>query len=110
MKEVNEIRNIINLLIDYTENFAWLDFTDRFFKLEDEEEILEDALALASVKIIMPKGSQLHLILADSVAKFLRCKWVTYPWLTNIIARIMICGSLEDFKDMLTLSLAVKSR
>jgi hypothetical protein len=115
MRELNEVRKTVLLLSAYPENIAWSEFGDRGnacagpFKLENEEELLEDALALAAVKISMPKGSMLHLNLARSVAKTLDCKWVTYDWLIKIVGRIVACGSLKDFIEMLTLSIAVKS-
>lgn len=115
MREINEVRKAVFLLSAYPENIAWLDFGDRgnactgLFKLTDKEEILEDALALAAVKISMPKGFILHLNLARSVAKILDCKWVTYDWLSKIVGRIMACGSFQDFQDMIALSLAVQS-
>ena len=99
MKKINEVRSAVILLSTYPENIAWLDFGDRGnactgpFKLENEEEILEDALALAEVKISMPKGSKLHRELARSVAEILDCAWVTYDWLSKIVGRIVACGS-----------------
>lgn len=115
MREINEVRKAVYLLSAYPENIEWSDFGDSGnactgpFKLKDEEEILEDALALAAVKISMPKGSMLHLNLAHSVAKNLDSKWITYDWLSKIVGRIMACGSFQDFQDMIALSLAVQS-
>jgi hypothetical protein len=115
MRDITEIGKSIVLLSTYPEIIAWSDFGDRGttctgpFKLKDGDEILEDAAALALVKISMPKGSMLHLNLAGSVAKILDCKWVTYNWLSKIVGRIIACGSFQDFQNMLALSLAAKS-
>ena len=115
MRELSEFKEAVDLLSIYPESIAWSDFGDRgnactgSFKLKDKEEIVEDALALAAVKICMPKGSMLHRKMARSVAKILNCRWVTYDWLIKVVARIVACGSYQDFKRMLSLSVAIKS-
>ncbi|WP_353892909.1 hypothetical protein PRVXH_002299 [Proteinivorax hydrogeniformans] len=114
MRDITEIGKTIILLSSYPENIGWLDFGDSgnactgSFKLEDEEEILEDALAVAAVKCAMPKGSKLHNKLGSEVASIVGCNWVTYDWLIKIVGRIVAFTTLDEFRNMLNLSIAVK--
>jgi hypothetical protein len=114
MMNKNEAENTIKAMINHPDCIAWLDFGDRgnsccgLFKLENQEEIIEDALALACVKMVMPKGTTIHLKLARLVADRIGCKYVTYDWLIKIVGRIVALGSYQDFCNMLNLSIAVK--
>ena len=115
MRDLEEVKQAILLLSTHPQNIAWSDFGDRGnvctgpFRLESDEEIVEDALALAAVKIAMPKGSPLHLKLSSAVARILGCNWVTYDWLIKIVGRIMACGSFQDFIEKNNLSIAMQS-
>jgi hypothetical protein len=114
MMNKNEVENTIKAMVNHSDCIAWQDFGDRGnsccgpFKLETQEEVIEDALALANVKMVMPKGTTIHLELARSVADRIGCKYVTYDWLIKIVGRIVAVSSYQDFCNVLNLSIAVQ--
>ena len=115
MTDINEIGRAVYHLDRHPECFAWLDFGDKGnpctgpYKLSSLAEIIEDATALAAVKIVMPKCSVLHNSLARKVAKNIGCKYVTYDWLIKVTERILVLSYYNDFMNMLALSLAVRT-
>ncbi|MDA8227042.1 MAG: hypothetical protein M0T74_04955 [Desulfitobacterium hafniense] len=115
MTDKIEVRRAIQQLLTHYDCVSWLDFGDRgnpcyaFYNFDTEEERIEDAYALAAVKIVMPKGSVLHLTLSRSVAQEIGCKYVTYDWLIKALSRIVGSSSYKELSDMVHLSVAVKA-
>ncbi|MBW9171219.1 hypothetical protein K2F43_08370 [Clostridium estertheticum] len=114
MKDKIEVRRAIQLLLKHIECVAWLEFGDRGnpcydpYNFDTEEEHIEDAYALAAVKIVMPKGSVLHQKLSESVAQEIGCKYVTYDWLIKALSRIVASSSYKELADMMKTSLQMR--
>jgi hypothetical protein len=114
--DINEVRATVQLLAKHAECIAWTEFGDKGnsccgpYRLDSEDEIKEDAFALAAVKMVVPKGSSIHHDLTRSVAQVIGLKRVKYDWLIKLLGRIVaVSGSYNEFLDMLKLSIAVKA-
>lgn len=111
MIDKKEVANAILLLEKYPETFAWADFEDRgsscIGKFEDG---VEESINLGTVKLLIPKGSKLHINLNNSVARMLDLTYVTYDWLIKIISRIISSCSFNNFVAMIQLSLTVRKK
>ncbi|MBU8763766.1 hypothetical protein KM868_09690 [Micrococcus luteus] len=115
MKDLNEIRAAAQMLVKHADCIAWTEFGDNGnscgpYTLDSEDEIKEDAFALAAVKIVVPKGSTLHYDLTRSVAQVIGCGYVTYDWIIKVLGRIVVVsGSYNDLHDMLKVTIARKA-
>lgn len=115
MTDIDEVRAAIQLMAKHPHCIAWTDFGDKGnscsgpFRLNSQDEIVEDAFALAAAKIAIPKYSALHHDLAKSVAQIIGAKYITYDWLVKVLGRIVAVGSFHEFCNLLRLSIAVKT-
>lgn len=113
---LNEVLQALQIINSHPECINWIDFGDsgnpctgRLDILTSANDIQKNAISLSNVKQAMPKYSKLHMKLSPKVASEVGAKWVTYDWLTKILARI-----LEDdyitFLNMFNLSIYVKRK
>ncbi len=116
MKEISEVKKVLELINEYPENIAWKDFTDKGNSCykpyrASSEEINEEVDSRAAVLKVMTKNSSLHLDISKAVARILGVKWVTYDWLSKVIGRVISSvESYHEFDKAITLSVAVKQR
>lgn len=96
MKDVEEIRKSIRLLIKYPRTFNYLDFCDRGnsctgrLDIMTETENADYAEAYAAVLKAMPKYSELHLQFAPILAKGLGIhQFPRYDFMIKILARLL---------------------
>lgn len=90
------VKEIIeDILIPYTESFAWKDFGDKgsacyapmsFSSLAEKSEF--DYL-LGVTYSAMAYGSSIHHALGRNVAKVLEARFITYWWLAKAVTRVV---------------------
>ncbi len=115
MTDLDEVRDAILLIAKHPDCLEWKSFSDKGsdccgpYTLNTEHEIREDAFALAAVKIVVTKGSALHLELARSIAQIIGCKYVTYDWMIKVLGRVIALGSYNEFCNTFKLSIEVRA-
>jgi hypothetical protein len=115
MTDIIKVRRIVQLLLTHSDCVAWLDFGDRGnpcyapYIFNTEEDRMKDAYSLAAMKIVIPKGSVLHLKLSKSVAQEIGCKYVSYDWLIKALGRIVAFTEYKELLGKIHLSEAVRA-
>ena len=116
MNDKKEVIRCLELLNKFPENVDWLGFSDRGnpcynpYKVSSEEWNKEVDCRAAVMKT-MPKYSTMHLSLSRRVADTLGNQYITYPWLTKTLGRIIATTeSYSDLENGIYLSIAVKRK
>lgn len=115
MTDIREVEKAVLLLSHNIDCFVWRDFSDignpcySPYIFDTTDEMKEEAYTFAAVRIAMPKGSEIHQTLSGKVADSLDVQWVTYDWLIKGVSRIVAISSLQEFTNMINLSVLVKN-
>lgn len=110
-----EMRKKVQVLIAHTSVFAWEDFggegnacwNPHVFSNTSERK--EDALALASAKVVIPYDGQEHRLLSERISNQLGNEYVTYPWLIQAVAYVLNGVSIQELQEMISISNRVRA-
>ena len=116
MRDIDQVRNCIQIIVDYSKCFGYAEYGDRgnaccgthdqylasLSTQDRQEEIEKEAYTMASVRIAMPKWSGLHLALSEKVKKQIPVDRINYDYLVKIVTRILCC--VETSSELLTIA------
>lgn len=111
----NEMGKKVQIVIEHTDAFAWEDFGGEGnacwnpHSFNNINERKEDALALATAKVVIPYDGQEHRIFSERIAKQLGNEFVTYPWLIQAVAYVLCGVSIKQLEDMISISNRVRA-
>lgn len=116
MTDATEVRQAIeNILLPYADCIAWEDMGDNGnpcydpYHFDSPGEQQEAAKTVAAVLLAAPKGSRLHLSLAQKIAEILGNKYITYPWFVKAVSRVLAGNTYSQLLSMARLSRLVRS-
>lgn len=99
----------IRIIIKNYDCFEWEVFAGADF--EEESERIEDALMQAAVRVAMPKGAPIHILLKQLVTMEVGNKHtVYYDWLVKATARIICTGSISELQQLVELSRKIREK